>query len=172
MNQNISRLLSKTIVPVVGLAILVWYHVGTQVVVNAHLSYLFITPVSIVLVISIMATVIQEYREWRTTLKTEVRSGQSTPASPRTGFREMLKTNRQTGIIIMTFAYILILPVLGTLLSTVAALSCGMYYLGVRKPSVLVLVSVGISVFVVCLFQVWLGVPLPWGVLQNLQFIL
>lgn len=62
------------------------------------------------------------------------------------------------------FIYILLTPLLGFYISTLAAVSAHLWFSKVRKPISLILGSVLITLFVYVFFQRLLDVPIPLGV--------
>lgn len=64
-----------------------------------------------------------------------------------------------------TFLYAVCIPIVGYIVSTVIYLGSMCYYLGVRKPVVLVLYSLVLTAIFYLIFESWLSVRVPTGFL-------
>lgn len=62
-----------------------------------------------------------------------------------------------------TILYGICIPILGYVVSTFIFLAALAFYLGSRKPAVVVLYAAGLTGFFYVIFRMWLGVRLPTG---------
>jgi hypothetical protein len=63
----------------------------------------------------------------------------------------------------LTAGYILLTPVLGFYIATLVSVLAFLLFSRVRKPILLIVTPVGISLFVYVCFERLLRVPIPWG---------
>lgn len=171
MKPKTLRLLSKMIMPLVFLSILIFYHLGTSAVVDKTLSYLLVGPVSILILLCIVYIVVKEVLAYRNEAEPTAQKETKGSRSLKENLGLFL-ANRQLMLLLFVFLYILVLPLLGTFLTTVIVPMLMMFYLGIRSRKVLFLVPLGLSLFVTIIFQIVMKISLPWGILSPLSYLL
>lgn len=90
----------------------------------------------------------------------------------KTNFKELLSKKENKNIIIfviMTAIAVSVIMTLGYVITFGGYLIIMMYLLGIRDYKLLVGVPVGLILFLFLLFQLWLRVPLPKGILRGIM---
>ena len=75
---------------------------------------------------------------------------------------------KRVGLVLLTVAFIIVLPWLGLTLSLLLAMVAALYLMGVRKRSQLVWTSVGVAASAYLMFVAFLGSDIPHGPVENL----
>lgn len=167
-NSAKQNLFSRLIVPLFSLGVLAFYHLGTILVVDTKLSYLLIGPVSVLIVISSLLAIYREAKEWSQSRPNEEFDSQSMPFIESV---KLLAHNKSFMIIPFTILYIVLLPYIGTFITTILVPLLMMYFMGMRNRKQLIAVPLGLALFVTGLFQIALNIPLPWGVLKAFEYL-
>ena len=74
-------------------------------------------------------------------------------------------TKHKVIVTLLTLGYILLIPVIGFFICTVAYLAVLAFYLGIRRPVSLVLFSLLFTAVLYAIFVLWLQIRMPAGIL-------
>lgn len=151
-------LINRLSVPVLLLVFILTYYFEVRDIPSSEL--ILIQPVTIIMIILTFTVIFIEVKNWRKIdFSSESPVGEENPDVHA-------KLTRKLAIYITSIAlYLIMLNYIGFIISSLIFVPSLLYLLGTKSMKLNIAIGFGVTVFVYLLFDVWLGINLPEGIL-------
>ena len=150
-----------------SLAFLITYWASAHTLPYAALRYpIILSVVASVLVVSNLADSVIKFRRELDAEKAALAEGAAVQKNRWDCTLGL--TKKRLGVAAFTLLYPILLPYIGFLPLSLVYLFGVSYFLNIRNYKVMILYSVIITAALFCIFELWLGISLPQGILKGL----
>lgn len=150
----LQALFKRLLIPIISILLVVLYHLGTTTIIDEARSYLFVVPISVIVVLCSLFIILKEVKAY---YKKNIKNEQPEELN--------ILTRNKITLIVASLSYLLLIQVIGVKISTLLITFVLLFAYEVRNKIILIGVPVLLVLIVYSLFELGLNVPFPEGLL-------